>query len=105
MPTMQTGSRISFRRILFPTDFSSASEAALPFAVATARSYGAKIYALHVFTPAAYTYRRRKSRLLQLKRARTTRRPKCSVLKLSWWDCQKKPSLCKESVCGSAPHK
>jgi nucleotide-binding universal stress UspA family protein len=43
--------RISLKDILFPTDFSSASEAALPFALTLARIYGAKIHAAHVILP------------------------------------------------------
>ncbi len=47
---------ISLKNILFLTDFSEPSEAALPFAVAVARHYGAKIYALNVVVPATFTY-------------------------------------------------
>ena len=42
---------ISIKNILFLTDFSEPSEAALPFATSIARGYGARVYALHVFTP------------------------------------------------------
>jgi nucleotide-binding universal stress UspA family protein len=42
--------------VLFLTDFSEPSEAALPFAVAIAREYGAKVHALHVLTPTPYVY-------------------------------------------------
>lgn len=41
---------VSIKNILFPTDFSSAAYLALPFAVAIARSYGAKVHVLHVTT-------------------------------------------------------
>jgi nucleotide-binding universal stress UspA family protein len=41
---------------LFLTDFSEPSVAALPFAAMIARSYGAKVTALHVVVPSAYTY-------------------------------------------------
>lgn len=42
---------ISIKNILFLTDFSEPSELALPFATSIARGYGARVYALHVFTP------------------------------------------------------
>ena len=42
---------ISIKNILFLTDFSEPSEVALPFATSIARGYGARVYALHVFTP------------------------------------------------------
>ena len=43
--------RISMTNILFLTDFSGPSEAALPFATSIARGYGAKVFALHVYSP------------------------------------------------------
>lgn len=43
--------RITLNNILYLTDFSEPSEAALPFAVAIARDYGARVHALHVLTP------------------------------------------------------
>jgi nucleotide-binding universal stress UspA family protein len=49
-------SRISLKNILFLTDFSAPSEAALPFAAAIARGYGARVYALHVFMPPPYVF-------------------------------------------------
>lgn len=57
---MQTGAavaRISFKNVLFLTDFSEPSEAALPFAITIARAYGAKVHGFHVLlpTPSAYT--------------------------------------------------
>jgi nucleotide-binding universal stress UspA family protein len=42
---------ISIKNILFLTDFSEPSEVALPFATSIARGYGARVYALHVFSP------------------------------------------------------
>jgi nucleotide-binding universal stress UspA family protein len=45
-----------FKNILFLTDFSEPSEAALPFAVAVARGYDAKVHALNVMIPPAYVY-------------------------------------------------
>jgi nucleotide-binding universal stress UspA family protein len=44
------------KNILYLTDFSQPSEAALPFAMTLGRGYGAKVHALHVFVPAASVY-------------------------------------------------
>jgi len=52
----QAGARVTLKNILFLTDFSEPSEAALPFAAAVAREYGAKVYAYHALIPAAYVY-------------------------------------------------
>jgi nucleotide-binding universal stress UspA family protein len=43
--------RISLKDILFPTDFSQASQAALPFALKLARIYGARVHVAHVILP------------------------------------------------------
>jgi nucleotide-binding universal stress UspA family protein len=56
MKTIETTPRISLENILYLTDFSEPSEAALPFAISIAREYGSKLYALHILTPAMYTY-------------------------------------------------
>jgi len=48
--------RITLKNILFLTDFSEPSEIALPFAIAVAREYGARVHALHVLIPNAFTY-------------------------------------------------
>jgi nucleotide-binding universal stress UspA family protein len=56
MPQVKNGTRIAITNILYLTDFSQPSEAALPFAVSIAREYGAKVYAFHALLPAAYTY-------------------------------------------------
>ena len=39
--------RLSLRNLLFTTDFSEASEAALPYVMALAQWYGAKVFVLH----------------------------------------------------------
>jgi nucleotide-binding universal stress UspA family protein len=44
----RTPARIALKNILFATDFSYAAEAALPYAIETARLYGSKIFAVHV---------------------------------------------------------
>ncbi|HXX20105.1 MAG TPA: universal stress protein [Candidatus Acidoferrum sp.] len=56
MAGVQTGSRVVLKNVLYLTDFSEPSEAALPFASSIAREYGAKVYAYHVLIPATYTY-------------------------------------------------
>jgi nucleotide-binding universal stress UspA family protein len=47
---------VNFKSILYLTDFSQPSEAALPFALAVARGFGAKIHALNVLIPPGYVY-------------------------------------------------
>ena len=48
MNAVQARTRISLKNILFATDFSRAADAAAPFAIQIARSYGAKLYGVHV---------------------------------------------------------
>jgi len=45
---LATQSCMQLKNILFPTDFSSAANAALPYAAEIARRYGAKLYTVHV---------------------------------------------------------
>jgi len=56
MTTVQANKRISLKNILFLTDFSEPSVAALPFATTIAHAYSAEVHALHVLLPAPYTY-------------------------------------------------
>jgi nucleotide-binding universal stress UspA family protein len=51
MTNIATCTRTGVNNILYVTDFSQPSEAALPFAIATARKYGARIHALHALLP------------------------------------------------------
>jgi nucleotide-binding universal stress UspA family protein len=51
---MGTGTRVSLKNILYATDFSPASESALPYVLGLAKQYGAKVHALHVRFPATY---------------------------------------------------
>ena len=51
MPTVPQVARLSLKKILFPTDFSAASRAALPFARALAQVYGSTILVAHSITP------------------------------------------------------
>ena len=48
MKAVQARTRIALKNILFATDFSAAADAAAPFAIQIARSYGAKVYGVHV---------------------------------------------------------
>jgi nucleotide-binding universal stress UspA family protein len=56
MNAIKPGTRVALRNILFLTDFSDASELAVPFVLNLARQYEAKILAMHVLTafPLAY---------------------------------------------------
>jgi len=56
MSPEEPGVRINLRNILFLTDFSEPSEAALPFAMAIAREYASSVHALHVLVPEAFVY-------------------------------------------------
>jgi len=48
MHTVEAGRRIALKNILFATDFSPCSNAALPYALAVARRYGGTLHAAHV---------------------------------------------------------
>lgn len=54
MANIATGAQTGVNNILYVTDFSQPSEAALPFAIAAARKYGAKLHALHALLPVPY---------------------------------------------------
>jgi nucleotide-binding universal stress UspA family protein len=56
MNTIGAGARLALKNILYLTDFSEPSEDAIPFSIAIAREYGAKLYALHVLTPVPLAY-------------------------------------------------
>jgi len=51
MGMLEVGVQVKLKNILFLTDFSQASEAALPFALSVATAYHSGICALHVITP------------------------------------------------------
>ena len=48
MKPVEARSRISLKKILFATDLSHASEAAIPYVLETARLYGSKVEIVHV---------------------------------------------------------
>ena len=51
MKALESTTAISFKNILFLTDFSPASEAAFTYAVALARRFGARVYPAHAVAP------------------------------------------------------
>ena len=51
MKPLDPGSRIALKNILLATDFSPASEVALPHALRIAGQYGSKLYLAHVISP------------------------------------------------------
>ena len=56
MKTLEVGKRISLNNILFATDFSPHSNAALPYALAIACQYGAKLFGAHVLPSEDYLF-------------------------------------------------
>jgi nucleotide-binding universal stress UspA family protein len=52
MKTLDTRTRIQIKNILFLTDFSRAADAAIPYATEVTKRFGAKLFALHMRTPA-----------------------------------------------------
>ena len=56
MKTLEVTSHagISLKNILFATDFSEASHAALPYAAAIARRYDSQLHIAHIMSPASY---------------------------------------------------
>src|SRR5215472_11859169 len=55
MQALQTVNKISFKNILFLTDFSEASNTAMAYAVGVARHYNAQLYAGHSCDPVILT--------------------------------------------------
>ncbi|MGA2980183.1 MAG: universal stress protein [Terriglobales bacterium] len=56
MKTLEAGKRIAINNILFATDFSPHSNAALPYALAIAHQYGARLYGAHVLSSDDYLF-------------------------------------------------
>src|ERR1700733_5339719 len=56
MKTLEAGKRIALKNILFATDFSPYSNEALPYALATARKYEARLYGAHVIPSDEYLF-------------------------------------------------
>jgi len=51
---VETATGVKLQNILFATDFSPASNSALPYAVGLARMFGGRLFAIHVMEPANY---------------------------------------------------
>jgi nucleotide-binding universal stress UspA family protein len=56
MATAGTKTETKLRNILYLTDFSGPSDAALSFAMMMGRGYGATVHALHILLPTPYPY-------------------------------------------------
>jgi len=54
MASVSDAARLSLKNILFPTDFSLASNTALPFARALAQAYGSTLLFAHILPPAPH---------------------------------------------------
>jgi nucleotide-binding universal stress UspA family protein len=53
-PALAISNRVQVKNVLFATDFSNVAAAALPFAAQIAKSFGAKLFAVHAKTPENY---------------------------------------------------
>jgi hypothetical protein len=51
MQTVQTNTHITLNNVLLATDFSQASKLALPYAIALARQYRAKVFMARAIIP------------------------------------------------------
>jgi nucleotide-binding universal stress UspA family protein len=51
MAIMNPATRVTLQNILFATDYSSASQTALPYALSLSRAYDAQLYVAHVIRP------------------------------------------------------
>lgn len=51
MQTLEVGTRLVLKHILFPTDFSPCAESALPYALSLARHYGSEVVVAHILPP------------------------------------------------------
>ncbi|MGB8011678.1 MAG: universal stress protein [Terriglobales bacterium] len=56
MKTVEAGKRIAINNVLFATDFSAHSNAALPYALAITHQFGAKLFGAHVLSSDDYLY-------------------------------------------------
>jgi nucleotide-binding universal stress UspA family protein len=56
MSTVETRGRLSLKNVLLLSDFSEPSELTIPLAIAIAREYESKVYAMHVLTPLPLVY-------------------------------------------------
>lgn len=56
MKTMEICPQVQIKNVLFATDFSPYSNAALPYALAVAHQYGVKLFAAHVLSAESYLF-------------------------------------------------
>lgn len=56
MPTLGIATRVRIENILFATDFSTGSDAALPYATAVARRYHSMLYVVNVVPPVPHDF-------------------------------------------------
>lgn len=56
MPTIESAAPVEVKNILYLTDFSKPSEAALQYAIACGRGFGAKVHAFHILVPEPLIY-------------------------------------------------
>jgi nucleotide-binding universal stress UspA family protein len=56
MKALEAGKRVALKNVLFATDFSANSDAALPYASTIANHYGAELYAAHVVSSEDYLF-------------------------------------------------
>ncbi len=61
MKALEVKQQIALKNILFATDFDASANRALPFAVALADRYKAKLYAAHVIPQETYAFSRPES--------------------------------------------
>jgi nucleotide-binding universal stress UspA family protein len=54
VPEVTSHAGVSLRNILFATDVSAASEAALAYAAAISRRYDSQLHVVHIMSPASY---------------------------------------------------
>jgi nucleotide-binding universal stress UspA family protein len=56
MPTIESAAPVKVKNILYLTDFSKPSEAALQYAITCGRGFGAKVHVLHILVPEPLIY-------------------------------------------------
>jgi nucleotide-binding universal stress UspA family protein len=56
MKTLETETHVTVKNVLFATDFSKYSNAALPYALAVAHQYGSMLFATHVLSEESYLF-------------------------------------------------
>jgi nucleotide-binding universal stress UspA family protein len=72
MAVKESTTQVTFRNILFATDFSAAANLAMPVAAGLAKSFRGKLYVLHVHEPANYALAPEASQVAQTTREMET---------------------------------